>query len=120
VSHHCHARGCSTPVPPERLFCLRHWQMVPRNLQAAVWRHYRDGQCDDKNPSRAWHETADAAIGFVALIEEQSCTRGEVRALIAYGYEDRVIEVWARRGEKYRRAAEQVIAQLKAETQSRR
>jgi hypothetical protein len=118
--HTCHARGCPAPVPPERLFCLRHWRMVPRNLQAAVWRHYRDGQCSDKNPSNAWHDAAAAAIGFVALLEEQTCTRGEVRALIAYGYEQLAVDVWARRGEKYRKAAEKVIAEIKAETQQKR
>jgi hypothetical protein len=62
MNHHCHARGCSTPCKPERLMCKRHWAMVPKELQKAVWDTYRPGQCDDKNPSREWHEAADAAI----------------------------------------------------------
>jgi hypothetical protein len=30
-----------------------------------VWRHYREGQCDDKNPSEAWHEAADKHLAAV-------------------------------------------------------
>lgn len=68
-AHHCHARGCRTAVKPELLMCLRHWRQVPKPLQQAVWRTYRPGQCDDKRPSMAWHEAADAAIAFVAQLE---------------------------------------------------
>lgn len=46
--------------------CKRHWGMVPRVLQKAVWLHYREGQCDDKRPSREWFDAADAAINAVA------------------------------------------------------
>src|ERR1019366_5760370 len=69
VGHHCHARGCTTPCVAERLFCPSHWFMVPRSIQADVWKHYRDGQCQDMNPSKEWHAAADAAIGFVAMKE---------------------------------------------------
>ena len=67
--HHCHAYRCKTLVPPERLMCLKHWRMVPKPLQQSVWEHYRDGQCDDKNPSEDWHKAADAAIHFVKARE---------------------------------------------------
>lgn len=39
--------------------------MVPRDLQRRVWATYRVGQCDDGNPSKAWHKAADAAIEYV-------------------------------------------------------
>jgi hypothetical protein len=52
--------------------CRRHWFMVPRALQAAVWKHYRPGQCDDKQPSKEWHEAADAAIAAVWASEQRS------------------------------------------------
>jgi hypothetical protein len=44
------------------------------------------GQCDDKRPSLAWHEAADAAIGAVAI--KEGCPVGklrvvEVKALVA-------------------------------------
>lgn len=66
VGHHCHARGCEIPTKPEILMCLAHWRKVPKELQRAVWRHYRAGQCDDKQPSKEWHAAADAAIKAVA------------------------------------------------------
>ena len=72
--HHCHARGCATLVKPEMLMCLRHWRMVPKDIQRRVWATYRPGQCDDKRPSEAWHEAADAAISAVANRERS--TRG--------------------------------------------
>lgn len=70
--HRCHARGCITPCKPEYLMCPKHWRMVPRALQQAVYDAYRPGQCDDKNPSRAWHEAADAAID--AVERQEKCT----------------------------------------------
>jgi hypothetical protein len=73
--HHCHARGCGTPTRPEMLMCLRHWRMVPRELQRAVWAAYRVGQCGDKRPSSAWHAAADAAIDAVAKREGLSNAR---------------------------------------------
>lgn len=69
--HHCHARGCLMPTRPEMLMCLRHWRMVPKDLQRQVWATYRPGQCDDKQPSEAWHEAADAAIMAVAKKEKR-------------------------------------------------
>lgn len=67
--HRCHAIGCVKPVPPEMLLCHRHWRMVPKPIQQQVWRHYRPGQCDDKNPSEAWHLAANEAIRAVAQLE---------------------------------------------------
>jgi len=51
--------------------CRKHWFMVPKPLRNEVWKHYRDGQCDDKNPSAAWHKAADAAIAAVAKHENK-------------------------------------------------
>lgn len=64
-THHCHARRCTVLVPPKMLMCPRHWFMVPKPLRDRVWATYRAGQCDDKNPSLAWHDAADAAIKAV-------------------------------------------------------
>jgi hypothetical protein len=115
MAHTCHARGCARPIKPEFLMCGTHWSMVPYTIQQAVWATYRPGQCDDKDPAEAWHQAADAAIGHVALQESQSCTRAEVRALIAAGYEKDIVEIWTKRGLKYKKACEKVIAELKAE-----
>jgi hypothetical protein len=58
IEHRCHALGCNVPTKP-----------VPRDLQHAVWAAYRRGQCDDKQPSRAWFYAAKAAIDAVAQAE---------------------------------------------------
>ena len=67
--HRCHAVECTVPVKPEMLMCAKHWRKVPRQLQRAVWKAYRVGQCDDKRPSRDWLAAADAAIKAVARAE---------------------------------------------------
>lgn len=84
--HTCHAIGCSTPCPPEYLMCPRHWRMVPYKFQRRVWATYRDGQCDDMNPSAEWHLAADAAICAVAL-KEGHITREQARAKLAKSVE---------------------------------
>ncbi len=80
-AHHCHAVNCPNPCEPERLMCPGHWFMVPTSLQQAVWAHYREGQCDDKNPSVPWHIAADAAIGYVAHKEGLVVSRRQMDAL---------------------------------------
>lgn len=70
--HTCHAQGCETAVPPKPLMCLKHWRMVPRELQRAVWATYRPGQEIDKRPSREYLEIARAAIQAVAMKEEHA------------------------------------------------
>ena len=84
--HTCHARGCGVAVAPELLMCLAHWRKVPRSIQRAVWATYRPGQCDDRSPSAAWHDAADAAIGFVARLEGKPVRSVEMEALVALGY----------------------------------
>lgn len=63
--HHCHAKNCPLPCAPERLTCSRHWFMCSKLLRDRVWATYRPGQCDDKNPSPAWHDAANAAIADI-------------------------------------------------------
>ncbi len=54
------------------LMCKKHWFMVPTGLRVKVWAAYRPGQCDDKQPSEAWHAAADAAIAAVYEKEKHS------------------------------------------------
>lgn len=42
--HLCHAFDCETPVPPRMFMCARHWRMVPKAMQDAVWAAYTPGQ----------------------------------------------------------------------------
>lgn len=44
MEHTCHAYKCNKEVPRKMFMCLKHWRMVPRNLQRLVWRHYQPGQ----------------------------------------------------------------------------
>lgn len=86
MSHSCHATGCRKSVPPEMLMCLSHWRKVPKRIQLAVWRGYRPGQCDDKRPSADWHAAADAAIGYVALLEGKAISKRQSDVLRKLGY----------------------------------
>lgn len=65
TTHKCHIPVCEVPVPPEYLMCAKHWYMVPKAIRDEVWRTYRPGQCDDKQPSKVWFQAATTAIDFV-------------------------------------------------------
>jgi hypothetical protein len=69
MPHHCHALRCRQEVKPELLMCFPHWRRVPRAIQRMVWQYYRQGQCDDRQPSAAWMNAADLAINAVAVKE---------------------------------------------------
>jgi hypothetical protein len=84
--------------------------MVPRAIQYEVWNQYRLGQCDDKRPSREWHEAADAAIGFVSMREGGGLTPLMALALVRRGYADDVIESQVRRKGEAKR--EDIIASV--------
>lgn len=64
--HTCHATGCEKRVPPRMLMCGKHWRMVPKPQQDAVWATYRPGQERTKDPSREYLIAARAAINAVA------------------------------------------------------
>jgi hypothetical protein len=69
MSHQCHALRCNKVVPPKMLMCAKHWRMVPRALQRAVWERYRPGQEVAKNPTGEYLHAANAAITAVARKE---------------------------------------------------
>ena len=99
MEHHCHARGCTVQVKPELLMCWNHWKQVPRNIQQAVYQHYRPGQCNDKCISKEWLEAAEAAIGYVAQQEGHKLRKCEVEALATFGLAPKVVH--CKSGEKY-------------------
>ena len=78
--HRCHVPGCDVAVRPELLTCRRHWHLVPKPLQLAVWRSYRAGQCDDKRPSRGWVKAARAAIRAAQRAEREAARRAPQQA----------------------------------------
>lgn len=69
MKHLCHAKGCTTPVPPKLLMCRSHWYSVPKPLRDAVWATYRPGQEITKTPSAEYLQAAIEAINVVAQKE---------------------------------------------------
>jgi hypothetical protein len=67
--HTCHADGCSVTVAPRLLMCIRHWRLVPKPLQAEVYRLYRPGQERDKRPTIEYLDAMQRAINAVAKLE---------------------------------------------------
>lgn len=67
--HLCHAKQCTTVCDPSKLMCGRHWRMVPKSIQYAVYREYRPGQEMTKDPSDAYLRVAQMAINAVARKE---------------------------------------------------
>ena len=61
---------CGAHIPRGRLMCPKHWHMVPKPLQVAVWRTWRAFTAR-KTPGegvarlRDYREAADAAIAAV-------------------------------------------------------
>lgn len=78
MSHLCHAYGCSAEVAPSLFMCRRHWLMVPRALQNAIWRTYRQGQETTKDPTPEYLDAAKAAKDAVANRESGSAIGGLV------------------------------------------
>lgn len=70
MKHLCHALECNIEVPPKMLMCLKHWRMVPRAVQSAVWEHFRPGQEVDKRPSDEYLIVHRCAVLSVAIKEK--------------------------------------------------
>lgn len=43
-AHKCHAFNCEVPTQPRMFMCAKHWRMVPKPLQDAIWAAYTPGQ----------------------------------------------------------------------------
>ncbi len=67
--HICHAIGCNVQVPPKLLMCLRHWKLVPRDLQRAVWATYVPGQEIRKDLTDEYLDVQRRAVEAVARRE---------------------------------------------------
>lgn len=70
-AHDCHALNCSASVPPRMHMCAKHWRMVPKALQDALWANYRRGQERTKTPSVGYLHAAAACVRAVAEKEGQ-------------------------------------------------
>lgn len=69
MPHTCHALDCKKPVPPKMMMCYEHWKLVPKELQAKVWEHYRPGQERDKQPSLKYLATLRECQRAVKFVE---------------------------------------------------
>lgn len=67
--HECHATGCKAQVPPAMFMCRKHWAMVPKAMQDAIWKHYQAGQeRGDVQPTDEYFEATKAAVEYVVKI----------------------------------------------------
>lgn len=87
MAHHCHALNCPTAVPPRMHMCKRHWSMVPRALQRALWDAYKPGQERSMSPSPTYLRAAAACVRSVA--EQEGQPAGEIDADVS------TYEAWA-------------------------
>lgn len=69
MAHHCHATSCNVEVLPEMFMCKKHWFSLPRILRNKIWATYRDGQCDDMNPSKEYCIVARECVIHIAMRE---------------------------------------------------
>lgn len=53
-NHHCHWPGCKRQVPPAMWGCKAHWNELPAELRAKIWRTFRPGQEKTMTPSREY------------------------------------------------------------------
>jgi hypothetical protein len=67
MSHKCHAHDCNVQVPPSMFMCRPHWFSLPKPVRDAIWREYRPGQEDDKEPSVRYLAVQRFAVGRVAF-----------------------------------------------------
>lgn len=65
MRHTCHAEGCKKVVPPSMFMCRGHWFSLSKQMRDAVWREYRPGQENDKNPSNRYMAVQRRALAEV-------------------------------------------------------
>lgn len=68
-THHCHWPGCEAKCAPAFWSCPKHWRLLPRNLQVAIWKYFRKGQERDKVVTRLYVEASRAAQAWAVEYE---------------------------------------------------
>jgi hypothetical protein len=66
MAHHCHATGCTVPVPPAMFVCRNHWLRLPKPMRDRIWRAYRPGQTKDWQITHEYAEAAREAVRYLA------------------------------------------------------
>jgi hypothetical protein len=67
VTHFCHAHRCTRIIPPKLYMCLQHWNQLPKDIQAAIWRHYLPGQEKTKTPSLGYMAVHKLGVSHTAF-----------------------------------------------------
>jgi hypothetical protein len=81
VTHHCHANDCPMPTPPRLFMCGRHWAMVPRPMQDAVWAAYRAAPKGGRARDARYLTACANAVEHVARAEGKRETNSYRRVL---------------------------------------
>lgn len=67
MTHGCPASGCTIDVPSHMFMCARHWRLVPRPLQIAVYESYKTSGRLSENHREAVRVVNQAEGGRAAL-----------------------------------------------------
>jgi hypothetical protein len=67
MPHHCHAHGCDRRVPPSMFMCGKHWFSLRAATRASIWREYRPGQENTKDPSARYMAVQRRAVAEAAF-----------------------------------------------------
>ena len=71
MSHTCHHPTCSRVTDPKMLACRTHWFLLPQELRIAIWRTYRPGQEEDKQPSQEYMDVLAQVMQYWRDREQQ-------------------------------------------------
>jgi len=67
MKHTCPAENCTITVPQDTFMCARHWRMVPRPLQAAIYEDYKRVGARGENHAEAIRVVNEAEAGRAAV-----------------------------------------------------
>lgn len=67
--HTCHWPGCNVDVAPKLFMCKSHWLTLPPEHRKEIWRTYRPGQENDKQPSEAYLSAAKRALEWAEKLQ---------------------------------------------------
>ncbi len=68
-AHTCHAKDCTTHVPPHMFMCRKHWYMLPKEDRYAIWDEYIPGQEITMTPTDEYLAVAMRCVELVARLE---------------------------------------------------
>lgn len=67
-AHACAAAGCPRRCAADRVMCIRHWQMVPRDRQHAIWSAHAAGGAGSAEFKAAVEVARAVVVAFEAAL----------------------------------------------------